>query len=92
MISSESLKSLVESGAGVGLFFRESIEPSLRAGYLKAIEVPALKDLNFRYFVIRKKGGALSRNAQHFLTLLSRWSKNIDPSAVNRTGARLRLS
>ena len=89
--SSESLRSLVESGAGIGLFFRESIEPSLRAGHLKGIEMAALKKLDFRYFIIRKNGRILSRNAQHFLALLGGWSRKMKPAPVNRTPIRLRI-
>jgi DNA-binding transcriptional LysR family regulator len=68
--SGEAVKAAVESGLGIGLIYREYVERELRRGYLKAIELPWLKDIEFKWFIIHRKGEQLSRYAEYFVRLL----------------------
>lgn len=74
--SSEAVKSAVQSAVGIGLFFRDSVEPGLRQGYLKRIQIPRLEDIQVRFYTICRKGVPLSPYAKDLLVLLRR-ARNI---------------
>ncbi len=68
--SSEALKAAVESGLGVGFFYRSTVASSLRTGELKLIRIPKLEGISVSSFLIHLRGGLLSPHAQKFLVLL----------------------
>gem|GEM_PF-661867 len=68
--SSEIVKAAVRSGIGMGLLYRDIVESDLRTGYLKAIEIPELKRIDVKSFIIYHKGIPLSPAAQDFLAFL----------------------
>jgi DNA-binding transcriptional LysR family regulator len=74
--SSEAVRSAVQSAVGIGLFFRDSVEPGLRQGYLKKIEIPGLKEIHVQFYTISRKGTPLSRHARDFLALLHQARKS----------------
>lgn len=74
--SGEAVKAAVESGLGIGLIYREYVEHGLRRGYLKTLEIPCLKEIEFKWFIIYRKGEQLSRHAEYFIRVLNqlpRW-------------------
>lgn len=73
--SSEIVKAAVRSGIGIGLLYRDIVEPDLRTGYLKTIEIPELKTIDVKSFIIYHKGIPLSPAAKDFLTLLPHWPR-----------------
>jgi DNA-binding transcriptional LysR family regulator len=74
--SAEAVKSAVQSAVGIGLFFRHSVEPGLRQGYLRSIKIPGLKEIHVRFYTISHKGTPLSAYAKHFLGLLRQARKS----------------
>ena len=74
--SSEAVKSAVQSAVGIGLFFRDSVEPGLKQGYLKSIEIPGLKEIHVQFYTISRKGTPLSCYAKDFLLLLRQARKS----------------
>jgi len=73
--SIDLIKTAVQAGLGVGLFYRGSAEAGLRQGYFKALEMPRLKDIKIACYVIYRKGIRLSPNLLSFLSLIRRSSK-----------------
>jgi LysR family transcriptional regulator, low CO2-responsive transcriptional regulator len=69
--SSDSVKSAVEAGLGVGLLYRGSVELGLRSGYFKAITLPELQSVDVKCYLIYRKGESLSMNAQYFLSIVN---------------------
>ena len=69
--SSDAVKSAVETGLGVGLLYRGSVELGLRSGYFKALKIFGLQKLETKCYLICRKGQTLSANAQHLLSILS---------------------
>lgn len=72
--SGEAVKAAVESGLGIGLLYRDNAEHGLKGGYLKALEIAWLKEIDFKWFIIYRKGEPLSACAQEFIRLLRQWS------------------
>lgn len=72
--SSLAVKHAVKSGAGVGLLYKDTLEPELRNGELRIIKVPELKIHLHNYIAFRKEE-PLSPNAQDWLILLREWPK-----------------
>jgi DNA-binding transcriptional LysR family regulator len=68
--SIEGVRAAVESGMGIGLLYRENVEHGLREGYLKALQIPWLKKLNFQWFLLYRKDEPLSNNAQQFISFI----------------------
>jgi DNA-binding transcriptional LysR family regulator len=71
--SPEIVKAAVESGSGIGLLYHDFVERDLANGYLRAIEIPRLKELEFKTVIIYHRRASLSPYAQDALSLLRRW-------------------
>ncbi len=76
--SSLAVKAAVKSGVGVGVLYKETIEPELRKGELRILKIPELK-IHFNNFIICpiSKEKPLSSNAGDFLILLRQWPGEI---------------
>jgi len=72
----DAMKAAVESGLGMGFFYRNTIETDLRKGYLKAIKFPLLKQIEVKWFVIYSSKVPLSHEAQEFVFLLHHMVSN----------------
>jgi DNA-binding transcriptional LysR family regulator len=72
--SPEAVKAAVKAGIGVGISYRDIVEPDVKKGDLKVIKVPELKT-QINSFIIYPKERPLSPIAQEFLTLLREWSQ-----------------
>ena len=70
--SPESVKEAVSRKMGVGILFKETIEPEVRKGEFKILKLP-VKNFAGTSFIVYRKDGPLSANAQDFLNLLRRW-------------------
>jgi DNA-binding transcriptional LysR family regulator len=70
--SPEAAKAAVRNGIGLGILFREIVEPDIRRGDLKIIEVSELKMTTDTY-VIYHRSRSFSPHAQDFLILLHEW-------------------
>jgi DNA-binding transcriptional LysR family regulator len=70
--SPEAAKAAVRSGIGLGILFREIVEPDVRRGDLKIIKISQLK-MTIDTHIIYDKRRSLSPHAQDFLTLLHQW-------------------
>lgn len=68
--SVEAIKAAVNANIGIGFLYRDTVELDLRHGYLRKINMPPLKKLDAKWYILYKKGGAFSPNAKDFLALL----------------------
>ena len=68
--ASEAVKAAVQTGMGMGVLYRDTIEWDIKKGELKIINVPDIKKIKVRSFVAYSKGTPLSANAQDFLNIL----------------------
>lgn len=68
--SGEAVRAAVQSGSGIGLLYRENVEHGLKDGYLKALQIPWIKEVQVKWYIICRDDTALSANAQAFLNLL----------------------
>jgi LysR family transcriptional regulator, transcriptional activator of the cysJI operon len=68
--SSEPLKTAVESGLGLGFFYRSTVEGSLQSGRLKSIRISGLKEITIKSVIVYLKNKKLSLPAREFITLL----------------------
>jgi DNA-binding transcriptional LysR family regulator len=66
----DAIKAAVESGFGMGFFYRSLVERDLKRGYLKAIKIPLLKEVEVHWFIIYYNMAHLSGHARDFLSLL----------------------
>jgi DNA-binding transcriptional LysR family regulator len=71
--SHDTVKAAVQSGLGVGFFYRDNVALGLKEGYLKTIDIPLLKQKEVKRYIIYRRGTHLSRNAKDFLAFLHRW-------------------
>ncbi len=67
--SAEAVKSAVKVGAGLGILYRDIVEPDVKRGELKIFKIPESK-MKVDTYIIYPKERALSPHAQDFLTLL----------------------
>ncbi len=67
--SPQAVKAAVRNKIGVGILFREVLDPDVRDGYFKILKIPGLK-LETTSFIIRHRDRPLPTNALHFLRLL----------------------
>jgi DNA-binding transcriptional LysR family regulator len=67
--SPEAVKAAVKARIGLGISYRDIVEPDVRKGDLKVIKVPELKT-QINSFIVYHKERPLSPIAQEFLTLL----------------------
>ncbi len=80
--SPEALKATVKTGMGLGILYRDIVEPYVKTGELKIIKVPELK-MKVDTFIIYRKEDSLSPDTQDFLTLLRGWPKKLKPGRVD---------
>lgn len=66
----EAVKTAVRGGMGVGLLFRSRLESEIARGEVCLIDVPGLKSITLKSFIIYGKRPRLSVNAQKFIELL----------------------
>lgn len=66
----EAVKTAVAGGMGVGLLFRSRLESELRMGRFGIVDVPELKSVKLKSFIIFSKRPRLSANARKFLEVL----------------------
>ena len=82
--STEALKAAVESGLGVGFFFRNTVESSLRSGTFKRVRILGAKGLAIKSFIVYPSTRTLSPHALEFISLLHRHAPKLDEQlAVN---------
>ncbi len=67
--SAEAVKSAVKVGVGLGILYRDIVEPDVKRGELKIIKIPESK-MKVDTFIIYPRERALSPHARDFLTLL----------------------
>ena len=72
--SPETVKEAVSRKMGVGILFKETIDLEVRKGEFKIIKLP-VKNFEGKSFIVYRKDGPLSANAQDFLNLLRRWHR-----------------
>ncbi len=74
---SEAVKGAVQKELGVGILYRETIEPDLKSRNLKILHVPDLEKIRTQSFIIYNRSKPLSAVAREFLHALheSRVSK-----------------
>ena len=92
--SPETVKEAVSRKMGVGILFKDTIEPEVRKGEFKILKLP-VKNFTGRSFIVYRKDRPLSANAQEFLNLLRRWhhrpirdqsrKKHLDKKTEERT-------
>jgi DNA-binding transcriptional LysR family regulator len=66
----EAVKASVEMGIGVGLLFRGRVIPEIEKGQLRMLDVPEMKDIKIKAFVVFDNREALSSSAMDFLHTL----------------------
>jgi DNA-binding transcriptional LysR family regulator len=66
----EVKRAAVQSGVGVGFFYRDTVELALNKGLLKAIEIPRVEEMNVECSIVYRQRAILSPNAQDFVALL----------------------
>ena len=69
-IAPDAVKAAVLRGLGVGLLFKARIEPEIERGDFRMIEVPELKELTQKAFIMYSKRRPLSPLAQDFIETL----------------------
>jgi DNA-binding transcriptional LysR family regulator len=73
--SFDAIKAGVESALGLGFFLRDAVELGLRQGYLKNIQIPGLKEIDVKCFLIYREDVPLSPCARDFLKLVHRMAR-----------------
>jgi hypothetical protein len=67
--SATAVREAVAQGAGIGILYRDAVEPEIKRGEFKAVEIPGL-DLRRSSYIVYSKQKGLSVLAQEFLVLL----------------------
>jgi DNA-binding transcriptional LysR family regulator len=70
--SSEPLKAAVQSGLGIGFFYRSTVEAELRDGHFKIVRILGLEPIAIRSVLVFLAGRALTPHARDFMQLLGR--------------------
>jgi DNA-binding transcriptional LysR family regulator len=78
---SSAVKAAVRLGMGVGILYRNAVASRVARGNLSLINVPELKELGFKSFIICDRRKPLAPIAQEFLQILR--EKRSLPIAVN---------
>ena len=68
--ASTTVKAAVRMGMGVGILYRNAIASRIAKGNLKMINVPELKEMGIKSFVVYDKRKPLAPMAQEFLQIL----------------------
>lgn len=66
----DAVKASVKKGIGVGILFRARVGLEISTGELCQINVPKLRSIRARSFIIYRKNAVLSSHALHFLDML----------------------
>jgi len=66
----EAVKTAVRGGMGAGLLFRSRLEAELASGEFSIVDVPDLRSVKLKSFIIYGKQRRLSANAREFLEIL----------------------
>lgn len=69
----EAVKTAVRGGMGAGLLFRSRLEGELARGEVSIVDVPELRSVTLKSFIIYAKQPALSDNAREFLEILEEY-------------------
>jgi DNA-binding transcriptional LysR family regulator len=92
--SHNAVKSAVESGLGIAFFAYDEVAEDLSRGSLKRIDIAELTELDFRRFIVYRKGEPLSREAQNFISMLHqdsyKRSRRIDNPTPRRQSETLK--
>src|SRR6266536_6258258 len=78
---SSAVKAAVRIGMGVGILYRNAVASRVTRGNLNLINVPELKELGFKSFIIYDRRKPLATMAQEFLQIL-REKRNL-PVTIN---------
>jgi len=73
--ASTTVKAAVRMGMGVGILYRNAIASRVAKGNLKIINVPELKEMGIKSFVVYDKRKPLAPMAQEFLQILREKAK-----------------
>jgi len=73
--ASTTVKAAVRMGMGVGILYRNAIASRIAKGNLKMINVPELKEMGIKSFVVYDKRKPLAPMAQEFLQILREKAK-----------------
>jgi len=68
----DAVKAAVQRGLGIGLLFRGRVEPEIEKGDLRVLDVPEMKDIKIKSFIVYDARRPLSASAQDFLQTLHR--------------------
>jgi DNA-binding transcriptional LysR family regulator len=66
----DAVKASVERGLGVGLLFRGRVAPEIEKGQLRVLDVPEMKDIKIKAFIVFDNRKPLSSSAMDFLHTL----------------------
>jgi DNA-binding transcriptional LysR family regulator len=86
--TSETVKAAVVMGMGVGILYRNGIAKELETGNLRLLNVPELKEMDVKSFIIYDRRKPLAPVAQEFLQMLR--EKRDSTIAMNEQRARIR--
>ena len=81
----EAVKAAVKRRMGLGIWYRDVVQPDIQRGDLRIIRVPGVK-MHVDSFVIYPKEKPLSSDAKDFLALLRQWPRR-NPMVKNYLGA-----
>jgi DNA-binding transcriptional LysR family regulator len=81
--STEALKAAVESGLGLGFFYRNTVESNLRSGTFKRILISGVKALAIRSYIVYPIRRTLSPHALEFMSLLHQHAPKFEDFAEN---------
>jgi DNA-binding transcriptional LysR family regulator len=88
--SSSAVKAAVRLGMGVGILYRNSVASRVAQGNLKLLNVPELKQMETKSFIVCDRRRPLAPMVQEFLKILH--EKRTSPAAVNDKGGQIRTA
>jgi DNA-binding transcriptional LysR family regulator len=68
--ASSAVETAVQLGMGVGVLYRHAVASGITSGSLRVLNVPELKEVRNKSFIIYQQGKALTPMAQKFLKML----------------------
>jgi DNA-binding transcriptional LysR family regulator len=86
--SSSAVKAAVRLGMGVGILYSNSVASRVARGNLKLLNVPELKQLETKSFIVFDRRKTLGPIAQEFLQILR--EKRSDPIGIDHKRAETR--
>ena len=88
--ASTTVRSAVRMGMGVGILYRNAIASRIAKGKLKVLNVPELREMGIKSFIVYGKRKPLAPMAQEFLRILCE-KRNV-PIAVNDNRVELAIA